>query len=171
MTRVCINSSISSDVSLAGPLRTAIPAEDSGGNRKGFEKSRSRVTKALPSEKHLFANSSSVAEVSDWIATVHTSCPSATRRSIPRFPRFSSSFSFTQPTRVPPEQNARATWLRHRRCRPGYPPVEDQGRILVLPEPNYRLLENQGSEKPRSGDLGCTAFRRNGLGRSISALE
>jgi len=196
MTSVLINVSRSADVSRAGPLSTAIPDEFSGGKRKGFEKSRSRVTKARPSEAQRVASSSSVEEVSYWIATVQTSCPSATRRSSPRVPRFcihllpqvspkgpplaattqpsqdivSSSISFTPPVLVQRERSARGTWRLRMQCRPEYPQESGQDRLPGFPEWNLHLPENQESGKPRFGARGCTAFRHNGPDRSRSAL-
>ena len=168
---VFIKLSRSSGVRRDGPLSTAIPACFSGGKRNGFAKSRSNVTRARPSSAQRLAKSSSLAEVSDWMATVQTSCPSDTRNSRPRVPRFSSNFSFTQPARVPLEQSARATLPPRRRYRPEYPQSSDRGMTPECPGRNPRSPKNQESGKPRSGDLECMASRSSGLGRSRFAPQ
>ena len=134
-----------SDISeRAGSRKTTIPAYREGSKRRGFPKSRSRVTSTLCSVRHAKIKVSSVAPHNPYSGTVTTSYPASRRSRVPWKPRFSSSLNFKPAPPQGSRRNAHEPSQLHKRCRRVCRPPPGRGTAQVIPWYSYLPRGSQG---------------------------
>ena len=103
---------------LFGRRSTAIPAYFLGGKFRGFPKSRSKVTRHLPSAPQIFSNSKSDDEHKFSPGTVATSWFARRKSSAAWLPKFSSNLNFKAIPRVESQHTVLWPFPPHRRYKP-----------------------------------------------------